>query len=60
VAVPAACPIYRLAKELAGATRPYLPERDGRELVVFCFATPEAAQAFHERFGGELLPPPRR
>jgi len=68
VAVPAealrgavnSMPIYGLAKELAGAPRPYLLECDGRELVVFCFATPEAAQAFHERFGGELLPPPGR
>jgi hypothetical protein len=24
--------------------------------IGFCFATAEAAQAFHDRFGGELLP----
>jgi hypothetical protein len=30
--------------------------RDARDFTVFCFGTAEAAQAFHERFGGELLP----
>ncbi len=48
-------PIYALAKELAGEPRRYRLERDGRELVVFCFATAEAAQTFAERFGAELL-----
>jgi hypothetical protein len=48
--------VYALAKELAGEPRWYRLERDGRDLVVFCFATAEAAQAFAERFGGELLP----
>jgi hypothetical protein len=49
-------PMYVLAKELGGAPRPYRRERDGREVVVFCFTTAEAAQAFAERFGGEILP----
>jgi hypothetical protein len=49
-------PIHALAKELAGEPRRYRLERDGRDFTVFCFGTAEAAQAFHGRFGGELLP----
>jgi hypothetical protein len=48
--------IYALAKGLQGAPRPYRLEREDHDYVVFCFATAEAAQAFHERFGGQLLP----
>ena len=44
------------AKDLGGALSPYHLSRGGRDLRVFCFATAEAAQAFHERFGGEVLP----
>jgi hypothetical protein len=43
------------AKDLAGALSPYHLSRGGRDLRVFCFATAEAARAFHERFGGEVL-----
>jgi hypothetical protein len=49
-------PIYGLAKTLGGAPRPYHLRRDDHELVVFCFATMEAAQVFLGRFGGDLLP----
>jgi hypothetical protein len=49
-------PIYVLAKELAGEPRRYRLERDSDEFVVFCFVTAEAAQMFHARFGGEVLP----
>jgi hypothetical protein len=49
-------PVYALAKELAGELRRYRLERDGRDVVVFCFATAEAAQTFAERFGGEVMP----
>jgi hypothetical protein len=48
-------PMYALAKTLSGAPRPCHQRRDDRDYVVFCFAKPEDAQAFAERFGGEQL-----
>jgi hypothetical protein len=48
-------PKYVLARELKAAPMPYHLNRDGREFVVFCFLTAEAARTFAERFGGELL-----
>jgi hypothetical protein len=35
--------MYGLAKTLAGALPPYYTQRTGRDMVVFCFATAEAA-----------------
>jgi hypothetical protein len=43
-------PIYALAEE----PRRYALERDGRDLMVFCFATADVAQTFHGRFGREM------
>jgi hypothetical protein len=37
-----------------------IPSAADDDLVVFCFATPEDAQAFAERFEGERLPVTRR
>jgi hypothetical protein len=45
-----------LAKELGGAPFPLSDFHDDRHFTIFHFATAEAAQAFHTRFGGELLP----
>jgi hypothetical protein len=47
--------IYGLAKTLAGTLPPHHMERDSRDLVVFCFNRPEAAQTFAERFRGEIM-----
>jgi hypothetical protein len=47
--------MYRLARGLGGALPPYYLERDGRDFRVFCFARPEDAQVFAQRFGGERI-----
>jgi hypothetical protein len=46
--------VHRFAETLS-ARRTYLMHRDDHEFVVFCFANPNDAQAFYERFGGERL-----
>ena len=47
--------VYGFASTLTAAPRPCHLRRDGRDLVVFCFAKPEDALVFAERFGGEVL-----
>jgi hypothetical protein len=45
------------AGSLSVAPRTYhLRRGDNKDLVVFCFARPEDARDFAERFGGEGLP----
>ena len=51
--------VHSAAKALSAAPRPYAVHRDGGDLVVFCFARSEDAQAFCDQFGGERLPAPR-
>ena len=53
-------PVYGYAETLTEAPRPYFLRRGGGDLVVFCFAKPEDAEAFCQRFGGERLPEHRR
>jgi hypothetical protein len=52
---------FDLAKELGAAPYPLSDFHDDPDFAVFHFKTAEDAQAFHDRFGGELLPvePPR-
>jgi len=48
--------VWSFAAALSAGPRPYAVHHDGGDLVVFCFANPEDAQAFCDRFGGERLP----
>lgn len=47
--------VYASLKRLSAAPRPYHLRRGDLNFAVFCFAKPEDAQAFAERFGGEVL-----
>jgi hypothetical protein len=47
--------VYNFAATLSAAPRTMHMRRDDTDLVVFCFAKPEDAEAFAERFGGERL-----
>jgi hypothetical protein len=44
------------ADTLSVPPRTYSLSRGGANFVVFCFAKPDDATAFCERFGGECLP----
>jgi hypothetical protein len=47
--------VWGFAETVSPARRPYSLRRDDSEFVVFCFAKPEDAKTFCQRFGGERL-----
>jgi hypothetical protein len=47
--------VYAFLKPLSVGPRPYRLRSGDLNFAVFCFAKPEDAQAFAERFGGERL-----
>ncbi len=52
--------VHQVCKELDGCPRHHSFVHDGVWYLVYCFAKPEQAEAFRQRFGGEPFDPKRR
>jgi hypothetical protein len=52
--------VHETSRRLSACPRTHAFRRDDIDYVVYCFARPEEANAFHGQFGGEMMRPQDR